>query len=179
MTFLEQALIAGGRVVVENALVRAQPKLTCPIRLDTVDRRVRRIVHGPHRDTAGTGDGRSIDVTVNLVSDLDQFEQHAHAEITGDDSDVDIDPVTFRERRCETTNGEPVDPRQLVAAAFMGRIRSIVVDGAGIIVAAGRKQPVGLRQCRCDVREQFWRVFRPEPGDSGRAQAGRPRPPSR
>jgi hypothetical protein len=89
---------------------------------------------------AGTGDGRSIDATVNLVTDLDQFEQYVEAELIDDDTDVDIDPASVRDRRCETTNGEPVDPRQLVAAAFMGRIRLIVTDGAGVIVAAGRKR---------------------------------------
>lgn len=44
----------------------------------------------------------------------------------------------MRERRCETTDGVPVDPRQMIAAALVGRVRSIVTDGAGVIVAAGR-----------------------------------------
>lgn len=89
---------------------------------------------------AGTDDGRAIDTTVNLISDLDQFEQRVEAEITDDDSVIDISPSTVRDRRCETTDGIPVDPRQMVAAALLGRIRSIVVDGAGVIVAAGRKR---------------------------------------
>ena len=88
----------------------------------------------------GTGDGRSVEVTTNLICDLDQFEQTVAAEITDADDPVDIDPATFRDRRCETTDGVPVDPRQLVAAAFLGRIRFVVVDGAGVIVHAGRKR---------------------------------------
>jgi Domain of unknown function (DUF222) len=88
----------------------------------------------------GTGDGRSIDATVNLVCDLDQFEQRVESEIAECDEQPAIDPSTVRERRCETTDGVPVDPRQLVAAAMLGRIRTIVVDGAGVIVAAGRKR---------------------------------------
>ena len=56
------------------------------------------------------------------------------------ESTVDIDPSTVRERRCETTDGVPVDPRHLVAAAMLGRVRSIVTDGAGVIVSAGRKR---------------------------------------
>ena len=38
---------------------------------------------------AGTGDGRQIDATVNLVSDLDQFEQHTIAEITDSAAEFD------------------------------------------------------------------------------------------
>ncbi len=87
---------------------------------------------------AGTGDGRQIDTTVNLICDLDQFERQAVAEIANDGTD--IDPATVIDRRCETTDGNPVDPRQLVAAAFLGRIRLIVIDGAGVIVHAGRKR---------------------------------------
>ena len=93
---------------------------------------------------AGTGDGRSIDTTVNLVCDLDQFEQHLEAEATNDDTtndtNVDIDPASVNERRCETTDGTPVDPRQIVAAALLGRLRLIVTDGAAVIVHAGRKR---------------------------------------
>lgn len=87
---------------------------------------------------AGTGDGRPVGATANLVCDIDQFEQYVEHEITG--REVDIDPTTVRDRRCETTDGAPVDPRQLVAAAFLGRIRFVVVDGAGVIVHAGRKR---------------------------------------
>ena len=89
---------------------------------------------------AGTGDGRTIDTTVNLVSDLDQFEQHVVEAVTNDPSTVEIDPSTVQDRRCETTDGVPVDPRQVVAAALVGRLRFIVVDGAGVIVSAGRKR---------------------------------------
>jgi hypothetical protein len=89
---------------------------------------------------AGTGDGRTIDTTVNVVSDLDQFEQRVVEAVTDDASVVEIDPATVHDRRCETTDGVPVDPRQVVAAALIGRIRFIVVDGAGVIVSAGRKR---------------------------------------
>jgi hypothetical protein len=56
---------------------------------------------------AGTGNGDSIDTTVNLVSDLDQFEQHTVAEIKGDDTEIEVDPSTVTDRRCETTDGNP------------------------------------------------------------------------
>lgn len=87
---------------------------------------------------AGTGDGRPIDTTVNLVCDVEQLEAGIAAETTGEP--VELDPSTVRDRRCETTDGVPVDLRQMVAAALIGRVRTIVVDGAGVIVAAGRKR---------------------------------------
>jgi hypothetical protein len=88
--------------------------------------------------SAGAGGDRSIDATVNLVCDLEQFEVGIAAEAAG--AAVAVDPATVRDRRCETTDGVPVDLRQMVAAALVGRVRSIVVDGAGVIVAAGRKR---------------------------------------
>lgn len=87
---------------------------------------------------AGVGDGRSIDTTVNLICDLDQFEQRAQSGVT--EQPVTIDPASVRDRRCETTAGVPVDPRQVVAAALIGRIRLIVTDDAGVIIHAGRKR---------------------------------------
>lgn len=89
---------------------------------------------------AGVGDGRPVDVTVNLICDLDQFEQRVAEAATGDEGSVRVDPSSVRDRRCETTDGVPVDPRQVVAAAVRGRIRLIVTDGAGVIVSAGRKR---------------------------------------
>lgn len=87
---------------------------------------------------AGVGDGRSIDTTVNLVCDLDQFERHLDEAVT--DEPVDVPASSVQDRRCETTDGVPVDPRQVVASALHGRLRVIVTDDAGVIVHAGRKR---------------------------------------
>ena len=128
---------------------------------------------------AGTGDGRTIDTTVNLVCDLDQFEQGIAAEAA--DEPVDIDPTTVRDRRCETTDGVPVDLRQMVAAALVGRVRSIVVDGAGVIVAAGRKRKLFTGALReviqaidpvcgwlgCNLRAQIAAIDHLEPRSRG------------
>jgi hypothetical protein len=84
---------------------------------------------------AGIG-GVPVEVVVNLLMDHDQFEQYARSEI--DDTPVDIDPATVRERRCETIDGVPVDPRQAVALAFVGYVRRIVVNAASVVVDAGR-----------------------------------------
>jgi hypothetical protein len=87
---------------------------------------------------AGTGDGRAVDTTVNLICDVEQLEAGIAAETTG--TPVQLDPATVRARRCETTDGVPVDLRQMVAAALIGRVRTIMIDGAGVIVAAGRRR---------------------------------------
>jgi len=86
---------------------------------------------------AGSGvDDVPFDVVLNLVMDEDQFEQVARELIDG--TPVSIDPSSVRERRCETVDGVPVDPRQAVALALAGHVRRIVVDGAGVVVNAGR-----------------------------------------
>ncbi len=40
--------------------------------------------------------------------------------------------------RCETSNGVPVTPADVVQAMFHGRIRRVVFDSAGVVVDAGR-----------------------------------------
>jgi len=81
-------------------------------------------------------DGVPLEVVLNLVMDHNQFEQYLREQI--DDTPVSIDPASVRERRCETVDGVPVDPRHAVALAFVGQVRRIVVDGAGVVVNAGR-----------------------------------------
>ncbi len=85
--------------------------------------------------TAGI-DGVPLEIVLNLVMDYDQFEQYLHEQLDG--TPVVIDPASVRERRCETVDGVPVDPRQAVALAFLGQVRRIVIDGAGVVVNAGR-----------------------------------------
>lgn len=126
-------------------------------------------------------DGRSIDATVNLVCDLDQFEQHVEAAVVDDSSAVEIDPSSVRDRRCETTDGVPVDPQQVVAAALIGRLRVIVTDGAGVIVSAGRKRKLFTGALResimaidpvcgwlgCNLRAQISAIDHLEPRSRG------------
>jgi len=78
------------------------------------------------------------DPVVNLVIDLDTFEQYVREQTNG--TSVDIDSATVRDRRCETVDGVPVDPREAVAYAFRGHVRRVVVDSAGVIVDTGRKR---------------------------------------
>lgn len=127
----------------------------------------------------GVGDGAAIDVTVNLVMDVDQFEQYTREQI--DDTPVGIDPAGLRSRRCETIDGIPVDPRQAVALAFLGRIRRVVVNTAGIVVNAGQTRRLfdgALRQAiiavdpvcawlGCSLRAQIAQIDHLEPAARG------------
>jgi hypothetical protein len=71
-----------------------------------------------------------------VIVDLDTFEQHLRAELGG--PVPRIDPATILDRRCETTDGVPVDPRDVVALAMIGHVRRIVLDANDVIVNAGR-----------------------------------------
>ena len=55
-------------------------------------------------------------------------------------------------RRCETINGDPVDPADVIAATLIGHIRVVVVDRRGVVVGAGRK----TRLFRGVPRELVW-----------------------
>jgi hypothetical protein len=72
----------------------------------------------------------------NLVIDYDSYEQHLRHALDG--TPVTIDPATVRTRRCETTDGVPVDPNAAVVAGLLGQVRRIVLDAAGVIIDVGR-----------------------------------------
>lgn len=82
------------------------------------------------------GDAPLPDPVVNVIVDLDTFEQHLRAELGG--IAPAIDPATILDRRCETTDGIAVDPRDVVALAMVGHVRRIVLDSNDVIVNAGR-----------------------------------------
>ena len=83
-----------------------------------------------------TGDATLPAPVVNVIVDLDTFEQHLRAELGG--PPPSIDPVTIMNRRCETTDGIAIDPRDVVALAMVGHVRRIVLDSNHVIVNAGR-----------------------------------------
>ena len=130
---------------------------------------------------AVTGEGRTItDPLVHLVCDLATAEEHiartmgGHVPDPGDvthaadgtdhgtaDGDTDADPgdplavamgTGFAMRRCETVNGDPVDPSDVIAAMLIGHVRMVVVDRRGVVVNAGRK----IRLFRGVPRELVW-----------------------
>lgn len=106
------------------------------------------------------GDGaRPADVVVNVVADpatLHQAFGEAELVLTTPDgietielSDTDVDdvlataaadPARWTERRCETSRGAAIHPRQLLQAALTGYVRRVVVDSRGVVVDFGRRQ---------------------------------------
>ena len=86
--------------------------------------------------TAGIA-GKPVEVCVNLVIDEDQFNQYLRKPSTKHRS-PSIPPRVI-DRRCETSDGVPVDPRQTVALALVGHVRRIVFDSNGVVINAGRR----------------------------------------
>jgi hypothetical protein len=118
---------------------------------------------------AVTGNGHAIaDPLVHLVCDLATFEAHLARQTGGHipeptvvDADADTDPgdpldvamgAGFAMRRCETINGDPVDPSDMIAATLIGHVRCVAVDRRGVVVNAGRK----TRLFRGVARELVW-----------------------
>jgi hypothetical protein len=86
--------------------------------------------------------------TVNINVDLDTFERHLLHFCgldTIDDEPIDDEPIDdglrrMRHTRCETSQGHPVDPDGMIAAALIGRVRRVVLDGAGRVIDLGRRR---------------------------------------
>src|SRR5690606_34735183 len=73
--------------------------------------------------------------------------EHGIETVELSDADVDdvlaaaaADPATWTERRCHTSRGTAVHPRQLLRAALTGYVRRVVVDSQGVVVDWGRQR---------------------------------------
>ena len=95
---------------------------------------------------------------VNLVCGLDTVEKLlADAGLIPDDRNDDTPTTpTPGADRCETTNGIPVTPADVVQAMIHGRIRRVVFDTAGVVVDAGR-----LRRLFDGVMRDLMRLHSP------------------
>ena len=95
------------------------------------------------------------------------------AHSTGDlVADLVADPDAFTRMRCETTNGTPLHPHDVLRAALAGHIRRVVVDAQGVVIDMGRKARLFTgpareaaklltRRCDhagCDLPEDFCQV---------------------
>ncbi len=84
-------------------------------------------------DTQGTGSG----FTVNLTVGLSAFEHHLAKAMGSNPAPLDPnDPHSH----CETADGTPVDPYDMLVAATTARVRRVVLDSAGVVVNMGRTQ---------------------------------------
>ncbi|MDO8364835.1 MAG: HNH endonuclease signature motif containing protein, partial [Actinomycetota bacterium] len=86
---------------------------------------------GADSDTTGSG------CTVNLVVGLDTLQHHLEKALGGHPAPLDPNNPLHR---CETGDGVPVDPMDMLAAATTGHIRRVVLDSAGVVVDLGRRQ---------------------------------------
>ncbi|MGI9031983.1 MAG: hypothetical protein ACR2HP_18670, partial [Ilumatobacteraceae bacterium] len=78
--------------------------------------------------------------TVNLTMDYASYEAWL-SRVTGADPEAPIpDPADVDVRRCETVDGIQVDPVAVVLASFVGRVRRLVMDRAGVVIELGRRQ---------------------------------------
>ena len=84
-------------------------------------------------ETDGTGSG----FTINLMVGLTAFEHHLNKAMGANPAPLDPnDPFS----RCETADGTPVDPFDMLAATTIGHVRRVVLDSAGVVLNMGRKQ---------------------------------------
>jgi hypothetical protein len=100
------------------------------------------------RDAASTPpDAQPPDPVVHVLIDELSFEEAVIAmfgvdtgeRILGGDRRPRAERRDPRRRRCETRDGTPLDPYEVVAAAIIGQVRRVVVDAAGVVVDMGRK----------------------------------------
>ncbi|MGH9132884.1 MAG: HNH endonuclease signature motif containing protein, partial [Ilumatobacteraceae bacterium] len=86
------------------------------------------------RAAAQHPDAVAVMPVVNLVADIHTVDELLNAvpTLTGGGDPWD--------RRCHTTNGVPVAPGELLAAMWWGRVRAVVVDSSGVVIAMGRRR---------------------------------------
>lgn len=74
---------------------------------------------------------------VNVIVGQELFEYHLGRALG--DNPPPLDPANPA-HRCETADGVPIDPHDMLVAATIGHVRRVVLDSAGVVVDAGRKQ---------------------------------------
>jgi hypothetical protein len=87
---------------------------------------------------AAPADARAPEPVVNVVIDHDTFT--AYTEHALGAPPPRFSPAEVDHRRCETIDGTPLDPRDVVAAALHGQVRQAVWDAAGVVTDLGRLQ---------------------------------------
>ncbi|MFZ4718802.1 MAG: DUF222 domain-containing protein [Ilumatobacteraceae bacterium] len=77
--------------------------------------------------------------TINILIDQATFERELHR-IIGDEPEP-VDPnVHAATRRCEDTDGHPLDPHAVTAMALVARVRRVVLGAGDVVINMGRRQ---------------------------------------
>lgn len=95
-------------------------------------------------------DARMPEPVVNVLIDHTTFEAHLAHALGG--RPPHLDPAEVDDRRCETIDGVPLDPRDVVAAALCGQVRRAVWDAAGVVTDLGRTRRLFTGSVRRAVR---------------------------
>ncbi|MEO7398248.1 MAG: DUF222 domain-containing protein, partial [Ilumatobacteraceae bacterium] len=77
-------------------------------------------------------------VTVDILTDQQTFEHHLRR--ASGQQPPPLDPATFVDRHCETIAGTVIDPRDMLTAALIGRVRRVITDTSDLVIDLGRRQ---------------------------------------
>ncbi len=83
--------------------------------------------------------------TVNVVVDQATFESALAETVVGS-------PQGWRSYRCQTLDGDPLDPYDVAVAALIGHVRRVVLGAQGVPIDLGRR----VRLFRGGVRDAVW-----------------------
>ncbi len=87
---------------------------------------------------AASANGASPRPLVNIVVDQQTFEDELRRACG---VPVEVDPnAHLDDRRCHTLAGTQLRPAEAVAAALVGHVRRVVLDGAGTVIDLGRRR---------------------------------------
>nr|WHW29253.1 hypothetical protein [uncultured bacterium] len=106
-------------------------------------------------DAAANENGMApIDIDHTVVWTAPTYEEMARRNAGAKPQPIDIDDY-----RCETINGDPLDPVEAFASSLVNKIRRAVVDAKGVVIDKGRARYfTGLTRdaVRITGRECFW-----------------------
>jgi hypothetical protein len=90
------------------------------------------------RAGAAPADATSLEPLVNIVIDQRSFDE-ALRRAAGED--IEADPNDDLEhRRCHSVDGTPLHPADVLATAFVGHVRRVVVDARGTVIDLGTRR---------------------------------------
>jgi hypothetical protein len=104
------------------------------------------------RAAAAEPDARAAEPLVNLVVDVHTLD----ALINGNPT-LPTPPPEPRRRRCETVDGVALRPVDIASGIWWGRVRKVVVDDTGVVIAMGRRQRLFTGAAREAVMLQAFR----------------------
>ena len=91
------------------------------------------------RAVTAAPDAATPEPLVNIVMTKAEYEAELAAMLGGEP----VQPATVHavdDKRCETTTGIPISPRDAVIASFLGYVRRVVVDSSGRVTDLGRRR---------------------------------------